>query len=307
MSFPIGSNSFFSSYTSKLNGPAATQLAPLMTEAAGADGKLDKQELDTLIEKTGKADASEAHKSISSFLKEMRDKGGLDELAKLDGDASGISVDDINKLQEMIAQTEVGGETEGAEEVMGGTAPDYAGPGSYEPSKPEEVFQTPSSYDPSGSTSQSVDGDVSATSEDFAASAANAVDGAGVTQNDAMAKLAGTGRDSASNLNSRGWCLRGVNDALDAAGLSIGRQGHAYQAAPVLAKDPRFQEIKVDRNNLEKLPAGAVIVWDKSGSARSGHIQITQGNGKATSDHFESPMTKLNGSYRVFIPKGKKA
>ena len=61
----------------------------------------------------------------------------------------------------------------------------------------------------------------------------------------------------------------------------------------------------MDRNNLEKLPAGAAIVWDRSGSAKSGHIQITQGNGKATSDHFESPMTKLNGSYRVFIPKGK--
>lgn len=78
---------------------------------------------------------------------------------------------------------------------------------------------------------------------------------------------------------------------------------HAYMAADYLAKTPQFIEVTVAVAELDKLPAGAVVVWGK-GTSRSGHISIADGQGNEISDHVGRQMVSHYGgaSHRVFLP-----
>lgn len=133
------------------------------------------------------------------------------------------------------------------------------------------------------------------------------VSGAGIQETPAMARLAAQGKSAAANRNSHGMCLAGVQDALQSFGCKDQRLPSAYMKADQLAGDPNFKEVKVSANDLKNLPPGCIIVWNRSGDGSAfgqhGHIQITQGGGKATSDHFET-ISNLGTSFRVFIPQG---
>jgi LysM repeat protein len=116
------------------------------------------------------------------------------------------------------------------------------------------------------------------------------------------AKLAESARRVAANMNTTGWCAKGVGDALDAAGLSSQRVPSAYMKADILARDPRFREIDVSGGNI---PPGAVIVhpagYNGAGSVH-GHIAVSLGNGQEASDHIQRLITSPN--MRVFVPIG---
>lgn len=102
----------------------------------------------------------------------------------------------------------------------------------------------------------------------------------------------------------QGSCYRYVALAIHANTESFLQGYHAYMAADHLASSRYFSELELnDVNELEALPAGAVVVWGK-GSSRSGHISIADGKGNEISDHMRPQMLAHYGgaSARVFLP-----
>lgn len=107
-------------------------------------------------------------------------------------------------------------------------------------------------------------------------------------------------RESTDGDSQGGWCSRDVGEALRSIGLGVAR-GDAWTKAAVLANDPRFKEIKVAPNEIDRLPPGAIIVWDKGPGLPYGHISIALGDGREASDLLRKQM-HLKTSYRVFMP-----
>ena len=105
-----------------------------------------------------------------------------------------------------------------------------------------------------------------------------------------------------------GWCFKYVRQALERAGVKGVGGASAYMAADQLAKNPKFREIKVAPKDLPKLPAGAVVVWDRNGSGASaagrqhGHISISLGDGREVSDLVRKQTTGMGSNVRVFLP-----
>lgn len=122
--------------------------------------------------------------------------------------------------------------------------------------------------------------------------------------------LASTARSvamSRGGYNSTGRCLGGVNQALrQTYGEEYGIwKNSAYQALPVLRSEPftsKFREVDVSRDELPNLPAGSIVVWDRSEGHPHGHISIALGNGQEASDYIGTQMTKRDAEYYVFIP-----
>lgn len=99
-------------------------------------------------------------------------------------------------------------------------------------------------------------------------------------------------KDAEKNANGPGGlCFKWVRQALERAGVKGVGGASAYMAADQLAKNPKFREISVKPSDLAKLPAGAVVVWDRGGSGASsagrihGHISISLGDGREVSDN----------------------
>lgn len=114
-------------------------------------------------------------------------------------------------------------------------------------------------------------------------------------------KLAQAAESTAKRMNSTGWCYKGVAESLRSIGVTA-TGASAYMAADQLAKNPKMKEIQVSAKDLPKLPAGAVVVWNKSGAHPHGHISVALGNGKEASDHIQNQMTNYGTSHRVFVP-----
>lgn len=118
-------------------------------------------------------------------------------------------------------------------------------------------------------------------------------------------KLAAAAERQARLMNTRGWCARGVNRSLRAAGLYVSPLPSAYMYANKLSHDRRFREIKnVSDAQIKKLPPGAVVVFAPYNSPGNphGHIYVTLPGGREASDHIQNRSTR--GSQRVFVPIG---
>lgn len=109
-------------------------------------------------------------------------------------------------------------------------------------------------------------------------------------------------RETVSEMNSTGWCARGVRIALEKAGINGIGAASAYQVADKIATNDNFKEISVSRDKLDDLPAGTVVVWDKSPGHEHGHISIADGKGNELSDHQQKQIQNRNANYRVFLP-----
>jgi hypothetical protein len=110
-----------------------------------------------------------------------------------------------------------------------------------------------------------------------------------------------------------GKCYKFVANAIDSRVGRFLTGDYAYQAASQLAKSPHFKEVKVSGSDLKKLPAGAVVVWDRAPNRAdrnrgdgwtAGHISIADGKGNEISDHVAPQMTShyAGGKARVFLP-----
>lgn len=99
-----------------------------------------------------------------------------------------------------------------------------------------------------------------------------------------------------------GYCFKWVAQALRKFGVNTSGAS-AYMAADQLAKSDKFREVSVQPKDLVKLPAGAVVVWNKGAGHPHGHISIALGNGKEASDKLRQQITNYGTSVRVFLPK----
>lgn len=100
-------------------------------------------------------------------------------------------------------------------------------------------------------------------------------------------------------------CFHFVKEGLAAEGIQLDG-AKAYQAAAQLAKNPKFNEVKVARNQLSELPAGAVVVWNKNPKAKHphGHISVALGDGREVSDRIRPQTESYRSTFRVFLPEG---
>lgn len=116
-----------------------------------------------------------------------------------------------------------------------------------------------------------------------------------------------------------GLCLAGVSDSLHKifGGERLAMLGSAYKAAEALRGNvegyeelaSNFREVEVSESELSSLPAGAVVVWNKGGNSsvsqlgkEHGHISISLGNGKESSDHIQNQITGRGTDFTVFMP-----
>lgn len=131
--------------------------------------------------------------------------------------------------------------------------------------------------------------------------------GDGVTLSGLGPRLAASTLEAANDNDNlaRRRCYRFVKDGLGAEGVNL-TGGHAYMAAAQLADNPNFEEVRVDRDQLPELPAGAVVVWDRNPRANhpSGHISVSLGDGREVSDRIRPQITGYRSTYRVFLPEG---
>lgn len=102
---------------------------------------------------------------------------------------------------------------------------------------------------------------------------------------------------------SGGLCFRYVRQALERAGVKGVGGASAYMGADQLARNPKFREVQVAEKDLPKLPAGAVVVWDRGNGHEHGHISIALGNGQEVSDVKRKQITGYGTKHRVFLPK----
>ena len=117
--------------------------------------------------------------------------------------------------------------------------------------------------------------------------------------------------------NTTGYCLAGVHESLmEAYGLNMKLPfGSAYMATEYFRGNvegyeevaQHFQEVEVAEEDLSSLPPGAVVIWDKGGNAseagkKHGHISISLGDGRESSDHIQQQITGRGVKFYVFIP-----
>lgn len=116
--------------------------------------------------------------------------------------------------------------------------------------------------------------------------------------------LASIAESTANSMGSTGWCLKGVNNALEAAyGFRLSYNS-AYQAIPALQSRSDFTEVTNEfptAQSLTNLPAGAIVVWENGNGHPHGHISIALGDGREASDHIQSQTVNYGTQYHVFI------
>lgn len=99
-----------------------------------------------------------------------------------------------------------------------------------------------------------------------------------------------------------GYCAKYVRMALERSGLSNGLKGDAYDYNNILAQNKNFKEISAVNIDLNSLPAGCILVYDRGQSGYSsqyGHVEITTGSGQAVSDGVTR---NIRPGARVYAP-----
>lgn len=97
--------------------------------------------------------------------------------------------------------------------------------------------------------------------------------------------LAAKAREVATEMNTTGYCARGVqNTLINEMGVNdIERCASAYQMAEQLKKSKKFVSIPYDQRG-----AGDVIVFGRTSVKPHGHVAIQLANAKQASDHIEN-------------------
>lgn len=130
-------------------------------------------------------------------------------------------------------------------------------------------------------------------------------------------RLVTKARQVVREMGTVGWCYTGVARSV-ARAFGVELYGDsAYMADSQLRRSSKFKEIKnVAVNELKKMPAGTVVVWDRApansgnrgrgGGWDHGHIAVLDGKGGEYSDHYRSRMFAphyAGGAIRgVFVP-----
>mgnify|MGYP003290276891 CR=1 FL=1 len=97
-------------------------------------------------------------------------------------------------------------------------------------------------------------------------------------------------------------CAKYVKSAIEESGLGDYENGNACDMPEILRKNKKFKEISPDGVDLKALPAGCVLCYNKGSqgySSEYGHVEISQGDGTATSDGTTHYIKKPDV---IFIP-----
>ena len=101
-----------------------------------------------------------------------------------------------------------------------------------------------------------------------------------------------------------GYCSKYVREALQRAGLYNGHTMSAYQMGAVLANNKNFKEVSPSSVDLNNLPAGCILVYDRGAAgynSQHGHIEVTLGDGTACSDGRTYNIRNAQ-NMRIFVP-----
>ena len=97
-------------------------------------------------------------------------------------------------------------------------------------------------------------------------------------------------------------CALYVKAAIRDAGLGAYKSGHGYQMASIMRRNKNFKEISPTEYNVNSLPAGCVLVFDRGAQGynkKYGHVEITTGDGRAVSDGITRNLKQPSA---VFVP-----
>ena len=156
-----------------------------------------------------------------------------------------------------------------------------------------------------------INGDISTfTTEDWEKLGYNETFGTNLADN---ARVVGERMEAAgSQANCLGGVKRSFIAATGSSPFGAPEQGItvASRCASVMEEQENFREITgISANDLQYLPAGAVVVWTESTTgtspaSRYGHISISLGDGNESSDSIDRQYRHVgeNGRPRVFIP-----
>ncbi len=112
--------------------------------------------------------------------------------------------------------------------------------------------------------------------------------------------------NNAQEMNTSGYCARGVRTAMEKTGIADGfKVESAKDADQILNHHKDFKPVAVNYNDLTKLPAGCIIVWEASNGHPHGHIAVTLGNGQEASDKQRNLIRREGVKYTVYMPKLK--
>ena len=129
-------------------------------------------------------------------------------------------------------------------------------------------------------------------------------------------KVVNQARKRVKSPRGGGQCLVGVRDwILSPCGIKLNARGSAYKAIDALRKHEGYMEIKCDIKNLDKLPRGCIVVWDRgTGNTRNGHISVSDGAHECSDgrwstrkslhkvDRYTGKVTGTYGGFYVFAP-----
>jgi hypothetical protein len=105
-------------------------------------------------------------------------------------------------------------------------------------------------------------------------------------------KIAKCALNVAKNMNTVGYCYRGVKGALRPLGIHLSGAA-AYEAKDQLLRDKRFAAFSI--NGVNDLKPGDILVHGASSSHPYGHIAVYIGNRHEASDHVQQVI--VNGPY----------
>ena len=111
---------------------------------------------------------------------------------------------------------------------------------------------------------------------------------------------------NSAHAKSTGYCASYVKKAMQKAGLGGDESGHAYQCVRILHNNPNFKEININKEDLKRLPAGCIVVYERGAAGYSkeyGHIEIALGDGQHNvSDFVNGNIRTPNSGVHVFVP-----
>ncbi len=113
----------------------------------------------------------------------------------------------------------------------------------------------------------------------------------------------------ARNMNCEGYCYRGVKRMFRRTNLGNMEGRSAYMAKSYMDKNENFKKIRCDFDDLDKLPNGSVVIFDRGRNSHvHGHIFVVgrdkQGKAKDFSSKIRNVRSTLNGygGYYVYVP-----
>ncbi|MBO5752438.1 MAG: LysM domain-containing protein, partial [Proteobacteria bacterium] len=114
------------------------------------------------------------------------------------------------------------------------------------------------------------------------------------------AKLASVSRAVANEMQTTGWCAKGVNTAIRRH-YGYNAYGNGNQVDDYLISNGNFKKLNYSLNEALSIP-GVIMTWEKTGTTagqKYGHTAISQGNGKDSTCDFYEYNTNTKSSKRT--------